>query len=60
MTMLEMVLTIGLAAGVNHLMQALPFLIFGRRSQTGEMKSPHPFIVGFGEFLPPAIMWLLV
>ncbi len=46
MTMLEMVLTIGLAAGVNHLMQALPFLIFGRRSQTGEMKSPHPFIVG--------------
>ncbi|WP_242362974.1 branched-chain amino acid transporter permease [Limosilactobacillus antri] len=58
MGIIEQMATIALAAVTNFITRWLPFHLFTqRKTKQGEVA---PFIKGLGEFLPPAIMTMLV
>lgn len=58
MTLIERVLTIAIAAVTNFLTRWLPFVIFTNRKEG--QQSVVPFVKELGDFLPPAIMMMLV
>lgn len=58
MTFLQRVVTIGIAAITNFITRWLPFRIFANEKNGKQALSP--FIKGLGEFLPAAIMGMLV
>lgn len=58
MSLLQQVLTIGIAAVTNFLTRWLPFALFS--NSKGDRQNVAPFIKGLGDFLPPAIMLMLV
>lgn len=57
MSLLQQLLTIGIAAVTNFATRWLPFALF---SNKGGRQNVAPFIKGLGDFLPPAIMLMLV
>ena len=58
MTVVQQVISIAIAAVANFFTRVVPFLVFGRQRNGKEELSP--FIEGLGNFLPPAIMGMLV
>ncbi|MCI1975150.1 MAG: AzlD domain-containing protein [Limosilactobacillus sp.] len=58
MTVVQQIVSIAIAAVANFFTRYIPFLIFGRQKTGKEELSP--FIEGLGNFLPPAIMGMLV
>lgn len=58
MTVVQQVISIAIAAIANFFTRVVPFLVFGRQRNGKEEVSP--FIEGLGNFLPPAIMGMLV
>lgn len=55
MSLIQQILTVGIAAVTNFVTRWLPFRLFA-----GNGKSVAPFIKGLGKFLPAAIMGMLV
>lgn len=58
MSTFEQILTIAIAAVTNFLTRWLPFAIF-TNNKSGR-QNVAPFVKGLGDFLPPAIMMMLV
>lgn len=58
MTIIQQVISIGIAAVANFLTRVSPFLIFDHSKKGSDEISP--FIDGLGKFLPPVIMGMLV
>ena len=58
MTVVQQVISIAIAAVANFFTRVVPFLVFGCQRNGKEELSP--FIEGLGDFLPPAIMGMLV
>lgn len=58
MTVVQQVISIAIAAIANFFTRVIPFLVFDRHNS--KKKDLSPFIEGLGNFLPPAIMGMLV
>lgn len=58
MSFLQQMITICLAAVTNFMTRWLPFALFTNPKKAGQVV--NPFIKGLGNFLPPAIMGMLV
>lgn len=60
MTIIQQIISIGIAAVANFLTRVSPFLIFDHSNSKKGSDEISPFIEGLGKFLPPAIMGMLV
>lgn len=58
MSIVQRLISIAIAALANFATRVTPFLLFDRSAD--DKQELNPFIEGLGEFLPPAIMGMLV
>ena len=56
---MQQVITVAIAAVTNFITRWLPFRLFTKNNK-GEQEELAPFVKGLGDFLPPAIMGMLV